>query len=31
MLRSFVPEEIDSEYSKHSSIEDVNHKIGQEN
>ena len=31
MLRSFVSEEIDSEYSKHSSIEDVNHKIGQEN
>ena len=31
MLRSFVPDEIDSEYSKHSSIEDVNHKIGQEN
>ena len=31
MLRSFVPEDIDLEYSKHSSIEDVNHKIGQEN
>ena len=31
MLRSFVPEEINLEYSKHSSIEDVNHKIGQEN
>ena len=31
MLRSFVPEELNLEYSKHSSIEDVNHKVGQEN
>ncbi|MGB1985905.1 MAG: hypothetical protein ACPICB_00410 [Candidatus Poseidoniaceae archaeon] len=31
MLRSFVPDEIDLEYSKQFSMVDVNHKVGQEN